>query len=98
MSDAVETGMKAAQVMSGWSDKALFLAALLTLVGGALFAIRYLAKKGDEKDEMLRGLFQEANTGRIEVAKALSANTDVLCETRDQLRECTEFFKRVKHH
>lgn len=88
---------KMAQEMSGWTDKALFLFTLIVLIGVFFWAVKYLLKRNERQGERLEGLFQEANAGRIEVAKALTANTDVMCETREQLRECTEFFKRAKH-
>lgn len=101
----VAAAMKAAQAAQGWSDKALFLFVLMLLIGVFIGAVRYLATRNEEQQKQLVELYQEANTGRIEMAKALSVTADVTCETRECLvetrrvvAECTDFLRRAKHH
>lgn len=81
--------------LAGQSDRGLFLFALVVLGSFGLAVVRYLVRRGEKQSQELAGLFQEANVGRVELAKALGANTEVLCETREQLRENTEILRRV---
>lgn len=86
---------KMAQEMGGWSDKELFLFTLVLLVGVFMSSIGYLVRRVERQGARVEGLFLEANTGRIEVAKALAASTEVTCETREQLKESGEILRRV---
>lgn len=87
--------------VSQQSDRYLFLLVLVIAGVSVYFAVRYLVTRIEKQNELLTGLFKEANDGRVECAKNIAANsvivteaTETIRESRDAIRDCTAFLRK----